>query len=439
MAKYEKRSVKKIRPEKPLAKAKPERIRMKPEKSVKLPKTAAGDAAPKSNARPQKPKKLNVAELQIVKGYKEINRKKTLICVGLVVGVVSLFILASVLTPTGIGEYISNAMAAVENGSGYPQKLSGEDIVHAETQNKITYVLSETFIETYNSSGYNLISDQHGFSNPVLKTSAARALVFDRGGTGCKIYNFKKCVAEKVLDDKIMAAHIGRDGSTAFVLNSNEYASRVEVYDKDFNRRYSWNAASETISAVALSDNGSKVAVAAVKTVNGEYITSVYIFNYKSASPIFTKQIKGDIVISLYSDSKSVWAVTLNGVYRIGWKDHSSTDIEFLSGVDIVCHSYNKMAVAAPSESNSLDTTVSVFDKTGQKVISVDISGEAEDICIGKKYIYVLKSDTVEVYDMLGNFIKEIEVGYDVKYLSEPVNGSFGAVSTSNINIFKIK
>ena len=419
-----------------MAKAKPERIRMKPEKSIKLPKEAARPSAPHTEAKPKKAGRPKMPRLQVVKGYKEINQKKTWITVGLVLGAVALFVLASVLTPTGIGEYISNTMAVMEKGSGFPQKLSGEDVVNSETENGVTYVLSETFLETYNSTGYNLINDQHGFSNPVLKTSAARALVFDRGGTGCKIYNYKKCIAEKALEDKIMAAYIGRDGSSAYVLNSNEYASRVEVYDKDFNRQYSWNAASETISAVALSNNGSKVAVAASKTINGEYFTSVYIFNYKSATPIFTKQIKGDIVVSLYSDSNAVWAVTLSGVYRIGWKDYSTNDIEFSSGVD--CHSNNKMAVAASSADNSLDTTISVYDKKGQLLVSVDVSGETDDVCIGKKYLYILKSDSVETYDLEGNLIGETEVGYDVKYLAEPSSGSFGAVSTSNLNVYKI-
>ncbi|MBQ5810188.1 MAG: hypothetical protein IIW23_01255, partial [Clostridia bacterium] len=268
MAKYEKRNVKRIKPERPTEKAaKPKKIEMKPEKSIKLPKKASGPAQrPKVEETPAA-KKQRVRRFSVIKGYKDINRTKTIIWVAGVLVVIGLFIFAAAMTPTGIGEYISNSIAAMEKGTGFPQKLSGDDIVHAETNGKISYVLSETFLETYNSSGYNLLNDQHGFSNPVLKTSAARALVFDRGGTGCKIYNYKECLEEHTLSDKIIAAHIGRDGSTAFVLNSSEYASRVEVYNKDFERMYSWNAASEIISSVALANNGSKIAVATLKSV----------------------------------------------------------------------------------------------------------------------------------------------------------------------------
>ncbi len=441
MAKYEKRTVKKIKPEKPKQKSETRRIEMKPEKSVKLPKRANVSAEEKAAARKNKRAevKSKIQKLSVVKGYKDVNRTKTIIWVGSVLLVIGLVIFAAAMTPTGLGEYISNSFAAMEKGEGYPQKLSGDDTVHAETNGQISYVLSKTFLETYNSTGYNLINDQHGFSNPVLKTSAARALVFDRGGTGCKVYNFEECLHEKVLSGKIVAANIGRDGSMAFVINSSEYSSTVEVYNKDFVRQYSWSAANETISAVALAENGSKVAVATFKSVNGEFLSSVYIFDFKSATPIFTKQVAGDGIVSLYSDKGAVWAVSLNGATRIAWKDHAALEVNMPGAVSVVSHSRRMMAIAGPSATNTLDTSIALYDKEGLAVMNITVTGEADDICIGKEYLYVLISDAVEAYDFTGALISRTEVGYDVKYLTEPSSGSFGAVTTAGITTYKVK
>lgn len=432
MAKYDKRNVKKIKIEKPKDNVKkaprPEKIKMKPQKEIKLPRK---EKKPRGNDQRQKTEKLSV-----VKGYKNINRTKTIIWAAMVMLVVGLVIFLISLTPTGIGEYFTNTFAAMEGGEGFPQNLSGDDIVNADSDGSISYVLSSSFYETYNSNGYNLINDQHGFSNPVMKVSSARTLLFDRGGTGCKVYNYRECLHEFSHKDKLVAGHIGRDGSLAFVLNSQDYASRVEVYDCDFQHKYTWNAASETISSAAVNNNGSQVAVSTFKSVNGEYQSFIYIFEFDSASPIFTKQITGDIVISIYSDGENIWAVTYKGLYRISWDDRICTEHILPGGMSVVEHYDDMMAVAGPDVSNSLDTSVKLFDDEGTNIINVIVPGEVDDICIGDDYLFALVGHNVYAYDFEGKLIKKTEVGYDVKYLTAPEDDCFGTVSTNKFSVY---
>lgn len=442
LAKYEKRNVKKIKPEKPQKmSAKPavptESIEMKPVKSVKLPKKKAETKKdkPKRNVPAKKEKN---DRLTVVKGYKSVNAGKTAVSVIAVLLIVGLVIAAATLPPTGVPEFFTNTVAVLEKGDGFPQTLSGEDVLFSETVDKVTYVLSKTYLETYNSTGANLINHQHGFSNAALKTSAARALVFDRGGTGCKIYNFSDCLFEENFEDRIMAADIARDGSVAFALNSAEYASRVEVYNKDFIRRYTWNAANETVSAVALSEDGSRLAVAAFNAVNGEYLSNLYIFDFKSATPLYSKQMPGEMIISFYSDSGSVWAVTQSGVSRVSWEDYSVKDSEYAAGVDVVTHSDKMLALVTPSEENSLESRVELFDKDGSSVLKLSVTGEADGICIGKEYIYILINDSVLAYDFEGTLVTQAEVGYGTKFITEINSGSFASVSARSITVYGV-
>lgn len=432
MAKYEKQKVKKIKIEKPKDEAKratkTEKIKMKPQKEVKLPRK---ERKPEAEARRPKTERLTV-----VKGYKNLNRTKTIIWACSVIVVVGLAIFLIMLTPTGLGEFFTNTFAKMEGGDGFPQKLSGEDIINAETEGSVSHVLSTSFYETYNSNGYNLINDQHGFSNPVMKLSAARTLVFDRGGTGCKVYNYRECIAEYAHKDKIVAAHIGRDGSMAFVLNSQDYASRVEVYNRDFEHQYTWNAANETISAAAVSNNGSQLAVSTFKSVNGEFQSFIYIFEFDSASPVFTKQITGDIAISLFADGDNIWAVTYKGLYRIDWDDRTNADNILPGGVSVFDHYDGKMAVAGPDAANSLDTNLKLFDDDGVLIVNVVVPGEADDISIGDDYIFALVGHNVYAYDFEGKLVSKTEVGYDVKYLTAPTDNGFGTVSSNNISAF---
>ena len=264
-------------------------------------------------------------------------------------------------------------------------------------------VASREGISIYSAGGRELFSISHQYGNPILKTSAKYALLYDNGGKQYSLYNSFSKVSEETLDYSIRDAEIADTGEYAIVTTDEGYTSVLRVYDKN-GKRYDYNFSSSYISSLAMSKDGTKVAVALLNADSEKYRSEIRVYRVGSSS---------------YQSSDIGFSKT---PYKIGFFDNGnicavgSEGINvFNKNLDLEGEYYTESEVYAYSLSEN-HITIAFFDKKNSK----------------SQIIMFDKKGNVSYNDIIAEKILDIEVHNEYLFLQNP-NG-FVRINTAKAN-----
>lgn len=374
----------------------------KPVKSASKPKPQSQKrVAPPNRTRPARRPMPSAGELfSVVLGTKQEVRRKRLIT-SVIAFVVILSVLVFCLTsPTGPIERITNSFALI-GGGDFPANISGSETLAFKNYNEKSFLLSNSHLMGYNSSGKEFINFQHDFSNPVLETSDERILIYNRESNGFIVANNSNILFEESLPSSIYCATIGKNGSMAFVTATTSYAAQILVFSSSMKQYYSWYLADGLITDIALSNNGDYVAVSVLKVKNGIFASEIYCLDTDEENPIFVKEIKDESVVELEVISSGEFMYISNESTAI--VDWDSGEI-LKVGDQNLSPSYFKAtgdgALAVYSEAAL--SQVYLFDSWGDTDTSFEYNGIIEDITFFDETFFILSGNQISVLDILG-------------------------------------
>lgn len=126
----------------------------------------------------------------------------------------------------------------------------------------------------YDENGKRKGSYDHDFSSPVVRSAGKRALVFDFGNTGFKLYNKNGEVYSKTAENDIMSAALGEDGTAAVLVTSDKYASAVLYYNKEGKLIYRYDS-TKKVMAVYVTPDGRSSYICTFSSEQGEIYSQV--------------------------------------------------------------------------------------------------------------------------------------------------------------------
>ncbi len=375
---------------------------------------------------------------KIINGNKKIHSLKMRISYAVCAAIIIIAASFHFALPTGISETIQNAYSAMGSGE-LPAELQSSAVSSIKCVGNVSYVLSDSFLQVFNTHGKEMLYCQHGFSNPNMKTSEARTLVYDVGGYGVKILNDYELRTETSLTDTIFTGCITRSGYTAFATKATGYSAAVTVYDKDFKKVYVRYYADNLVSAVALNNRGSMLATSEVYTQNGVAYSKISIFEYDSSKPIATEIINGAVVTEL-TDLGGYFVAVYNGGYTFfDWdgckrvKDSSDNGLLYydttLDGVSVFVSSNG----GDYSENN-----VVIYDDNCDKIKSFSVKGAVKGVTLNGDSAAFLLNDSIDIYSYEGKRTKSIDCGYNTYYIALLSSGNIAAVSKSKFVVFGV-
>ncbi|MBQ8304197.1 MAG: hypothetical protein IJX79_04565 [Clostridia bacterium] len=351
-------------------------------------------------------------KLRVVKGNKKKRQAITRAVFITAIIVAVILITANFLLPTGIGDFITGVKYSLSSGE-YPISLVGGDSLLSQKQGSLIYTLTDTNLEVYSLGGKKALSSAHGFSTPVIKTSPTRAVVYEQGGKGLKLYGAEKLIFSKNYEDNIISAGLSRSGAYAVATTSKDFASKVTVYSKNSKMLFEWSSSVEIVSDVALSPTGNKLAVSVFSSQNGQYLSKVYIFGFDSATPLYTTEYKGSLIYSLSAQSNSgIFAVYNGGMDFISWgkfkESKFTTDyqVRMQRGTNSIC------ALASSRSNDKKDTKITTFSSGGKQLFEINWKQSITDFAVMGDKILILSDTSVYLLDKNGNVLKKGDAGF---------------------------
>lgn len=382
----------------------------------------------------------NKSSFRILKGKKKAKKIRRFVLLGIIAALIITLCIISWLSPTGLGEMITNFTATFSLKSHLPVELNGTETYSIYTDDGYFFLLSDTDVSCISNNGKVSFVDKHGFNSPVLCESEARCLIYDAKGTGVRVYNAKKQVYSNNFENKIHTADIGRNGSFVIGGESKHYTSTVSVFDKNGNLMYEWNCPEETVYSVAIAPDGESVAVVTIDVENGEYISTLYVLQYHSADAVFKKEYKGQFVQCINSISKKHFSVIFeNQCDIIDWGSHAVNTYTFDYDFVSVHSTHDYTAIATKRENDQSSSRFYVFNSSRNLKVSFDFNGKVDDFRIDGSNIFVLSGNMVYLINSEGKVAKKGEAGFGTVAIVPVSTTSCLAVSHNSVVKFELK
>ena len=402
--------------------------RFKTEKSQNRKKTEA-----KQNAQAEQNSEQNNSKLKLINGKRKKRKIIRIVSYVLAASVVITLFIVNALTPTGLVESLQNSYAAMGKGE-YPVNVYSANSTYFNCWNDIVCIVNDSFFELYNDQGKLLQAVSHGFADPVVEMSQARYLLYDRGRYSVNVYNYSDEIYSREFDKTIVSADIGRDGTFAVVTDSDTYQNTVFVYNKDNESVYTWNSANYYITDVAVSDDGEKLAVCMLNSVNGYFESYIYILEFDSADPVSRYSFNG-VVSSLTSCGENyILANGFDRAYSVPWNGGNETDIGILGSIR--CYDYSvdgRSCVVWGREDNEQVNFASFLNSAGKVTSTVTVNTAVTDVCVSETKVALLLSNDVYVYDNGGNLKQSYQNDVKGLYLGITEDGKILVLDNSKL------
>ncbi len=201
---------------------------------------------------------------------------------------------------------------------GFPVALPGSTGYVMGEMGENFYLLTDTYLYTYNAVGAELSSFQHGFQNPASNSNDRRTLVFDKNGLDLKVFSRTSELFSKTMDDSIVFAKIGTMERSAVVTTSSRYSNYLYIFNGEGKQIFRWASPDEKIMQVCFGPNDNSFFVTVVGESGGDLRTNVVKFDIENAeSETWRTYLGSDISFSLERCDDGVYVVTSGGAYLL--------------------------------------------------------------------------------------------------------------------------
>jgi hypothetical protein len=328
------------------------------------------------------------------------------------------------LTPSNVLEWVQNSVVGMGIGDGFPSKIAGSSVSKGNFQsmNKEAVVVSDTALTVLNSTAKAVVSRQHSFSRPVMKISGSRILIYNLGGKGYRVESQSKTLVKEDGQQNILAGALAVNGRYALITQADGYLGCLTAYAADGKVLFHYWFSDYYPTAVALSADGTKAAVAAVSAKDGAMTSAVYLLDFGNSKPVepFAVYPENMLLDISYSGNGTVTAVgdRLTAVIGAGGKTKTNFDYQ---GLHLSAYSMDsgKTALGLTPYGSAGNGKLVVLDDTGSAAASVPFAQPVESLSLYADAMAVLSQGQVHFYSATaGTLTGTCDAGSDARAIA---------------------
>lgn len=203
----------------------------------------------------------------------------------------------------------------IKGGPGYPIDAPGGKIKGMYQNDSGIILLNETTLYIYNTSGTEVYSNLHRMGNPQVQTSGTMMLNYDRGSKTYAAYSRNNLFYNGSTDEAIRCGAISQNGCIAIATQTENAQTRVTVLDSRQREQYVWKT-DNVVTALAMSENGSAVAIASSYAQAGELKNVLTVL--KNGQEQNRYELANQLILALEFDGSNVRCITDKNAFILG-------------------------------------------------------------------------------------------------------------------------
>ncbi len=290
-------------------------------------------------------------------------------------------------------------------------------------------IVTSNSLVSYKTNGKTRDVTKTGFSNPVVKSSGSKYIVFERSTGKILLMNRSGIISKRDSGNEIINCAVSGNGNYVVITRETQTTSLVSVFSSSGKELFVWECTEAYLTDAAISKNGKYIAVSALEVADGIEKAVVYFFNINSSEIEKVIKFDGSVIYKIgFIGNKTVRVLTNLSFVTMDYPSGEKKEARFDYGGLSACDFYDdgKTAVVRESLGSLSEKTVSVYDDSCKEIYSAQIDGEIFDFYLSSKKLYILSDSQV--------FIHNIKSGK----VSEPltVNGGITSIYADDGKIF---
>lgn len=286
---------------------------------------------------------------------------------------------------------------------GFPVSLPGSTQYYLGEMGEYFYLLTDTYLYTYNKDGAEIAGIQHQFQNPASVSNDRRIMVYDKNGRSFRMYSRSGEVYSNSVEDIIVFGQIGNVERSAIVTTSTRYSNYLCVFNAEGRQIFRWASPDEKIMGVCFGNGDNSVYVSVVGEKNGQLRGSIVKFdltgNSGTEAEVWRTSIGEAVTYSLELSSEGVYVVTGSGAMVLNERTGEITATgTFTMSINSIPDFDGLRAVIFRDSASNKKTAVT-FDEALKPVNSVTPDDDIAACDVSGGRLYLLVGNRLTVYD----------------------------------------
>ncbi len=333
-----------------------------------------------------------------INNFRRMRARKKFVFRIVVLVLIVLIVLLIVINWGKIIEPMKDVALDVGEG-GFPVELPGSAGYVLDELGDSFYLLTDTYIYTYNSDGALITDIQHGFQNPVAASNDKRIVVYDKNGKEMNFYSRTELVYSNTMEDSIVFAEIGNNERCAVITTSTRYSNYLYVFNAEGRQIFRWASPDYKIMQVSFSDDDESLYVTALGSKGGDLSLYLYRFDLDNAeSEIWRTYAGSDISYELECCSDGLFVATGSGcgLYNTETGEQLAAG-SFARGISDI-PKWDKIRTVVFNDSGSSGDVLAVYKNDFAAPAELYIE-KLTSVCEDNGTCYVLSGSTLSSYN----------------------------------------
>jgi hypothetical protein len=331
------------------------------------------------------------------------------------------------------------------DGEGYPVDLVGTSVSKGNftlVNGRISYASDTSYVELDSNAG-EIINSQLSYSNPVVRGTRTKTIVYGVGGDSYMIHDTKKLVHKGTTENGIYTADVNDNGYYAVVTGGSGYLSVLTAYNDSNKKMYEYSFADYYITCVAINKNGNSAVCCGITTENGAEKTRVYVLDFTKEKPAMEYDLTESIIYDMfYISSDTVYAVADSAVYTIDTDEKKPKETDFNSRT-LTAYAYNadtnNLAVSLSRSGDGRNCDILFFNSGGDKEYEINSDYRVDSICLYKGTLGIIAEGKGYILNETGKVEAKCDAGNDAQTLMLDSSDSGYVLGLSEIRTVEFK
>lgn len=239
------------------------------------------------------------------------------------------------------------------------------------------------------------------FLHPDLVSGGGVAVAYDIGGTVLYALDSKGLRWQQETEGELIAVTVNPHGYVTAVYNKSGAKAAVTVWDSNGAAVFTFQSAQRFVMTAALGQNDRTLAAVTMGQEDGKFQSFLVLYHTDSDKMVATTPVDGGVAYALETLQREFCAVTEQGLYLLDsggeLKASYSYGGQFLRRCVVGDGGWAALLLSR-YKSGGYASLITV-DGDGNELGGCDIDGEVLDISTAGRYVAVLFSDRLTIYD----------------------------------------
>ena len=288
-----------------------------------------------------------------------------------------------------------------ENGCAQLYRYSSDQSGHFASIEGSLVSVSMHQLTVLDEKNKTLYDEAVKFQSPALAAGGGRAAAYDVGGTAVYVLSDKGLVYKLDCAGEVLSASLNAKGWLTVVCGESGCKAAVRVYDADGEAVFAFRSADRFVMTAALSSDSRTLAAVTMGQENGTFASYVVFYRVNSDKEAGKCTLRGSVVYDLTAAGSGFCAVTEEQLCFIGTDGVMTAAYDYggdyLRRVSVSGDGY--AALLLGRYRTGTQHRIVTVGSDGAEIASVELDAEVTSLSAAGRYVAVLCSDHLTIYD----------------------------------------